>query len=107
MQYKRNQGIDPVAGKRDRTYKGTFVIEVMVLGHKFTTKVRSFAHRVRDTVAETIAKRLLGWLSFEPRSVTISVNGKKAVAEYSYLPHDTIASIKKALASIAHQFSPA
>lgn len=110
MKYVRNmrkQDIDPVAGRRNRSYQGTFIVEVMVLGRKFTTKVRSFAHRIRDSVAESIAKTLLGWLSFEPRIVTISVNGKKAVAEYTHLPHDTITSIKKALASIAHQFSPA
>ncbi len=107
IKYVRKQDVDPVAGRRNRGYRGTFIVEVMVLGRKFTTKVRSFAHRIRDSVAESIAKTLLGWLRFEPRTVTISVNGKKATAEYSYLPHDTIASIKKALASIAHQFSPA
>lgn len=103
----RKQDIDPVAGKRDRSYHGTFVVEVTVLGRKFTTKVRSFAHRVRDTIAESIAQTLLSWLNREPRSVIISVNGKKASAEYTHMLYDTIASIKRALASISRQFVPA
>lgn len=107
MRHTKNQGIDPISGKRKRGYRGTFVVEVVVLGRKFTTKVRSLAHHVRATVAESIAQRLLSWLSREPRSVTISVNGKTATAEYSYMPHDTIASIRQALASISRQFAPA
>ena len=109
MKYKgtRKLDIDPVAGKKNRSYKGTFVVVVSVLGRTFTTKVRSLAHNARYAVAELIAKRLLSWLSAQPEHVAISVNGKNATAEYTHRPDDTIASIKRALASIAQQFSPA